>query len=71
MKLKAIKEFFKNSDAISLNKFKKDLNGFLLAELEFKYMEMLNSKNRTCCPDITRYLDENIITEIVGKKHFA
>lgn len=68
-----IKSIFdhKNSSGIKISKFKHDMNDFLKSELEFKYMKILNSKNRTCCPDITHYLDENMIAEIVGKEHFA
>jgi hypothetical protein len=68
-----IKSIFehKNSNSIKFNKFKTDMNNFLFREFEFKYMKMLNSKNRTCCPDMTYYLDESIIVKIVGNKHFT
>lgn len=68
-----IKSIFdhENSNSIKFNKFKKDMNDFLLKEFEFKYMKILNSKNRTCCPDITYYLDETVIVKIVGNEHFT
>jgi len=68
-----IKSIFnhKNSSLIKLNTFKSDMNDFLYQDFEVKYMKMLNSKKSTCCPELTGYLDESFIIEIVGKEHFT
>ncbi len=49
------------------NEFKKYFKKLLVAE----YLYLLRTYDRMCCPNLTNYLNEREILDIVGSEHFA
>ncbi len=62
---------YDDSALIKDNEFKKDIIRILSKDLELKILALLDKKKDNCCPDITSYLDIQVIKQIVGKEHFT
>jgi len=52
-------------------KYRKEFHDYFEDILKSNYMSLIQTYDFMCCPDLTKYLDEHEVVNIVGKKHFA
>ena len=52
-------------------RYRKEFHDYFEELLKSNYMSLVQTYDFMCCPDLTKYLDEDEVVNIVGKKHFA
>ena len=55
----------------SREKYKNEFDGYFRSLLMTNYLSLLQDYDFMCCPDLTEYLNEREVMDIVGREHFA
>jgi len=58
----------KNNDKV---RYRKEFNEYFEKLFMTNYMSLLETYDAMCCPDLTEYLNEREVINLVGKEHFA